>query len=260
MKFTRAGKADEAQLRSLWQETFGDEQPYLDRFFAELFPVCDAFAARENDAVVGMLFCLPQTVCCGEATKKAAYLYAAAVKKEYRMQGVFRRLLEFTAKTLQKRLVYAMYLACETPELAGMYQKLGFWGSELLREKLPLPQSAGEAASVSAVVYAGLRETLLMDQPHIRYDKKFLEFESQLAELYALQTPTLAGCAAVRRLPDGTLLCDELLPDRRILPALASALGEGAILLPSEPPHYLIRMLGDAPSSCRTPYASFFLD
>ena len=80
--------------------------------------------------------------------------------------------------------------------------------------------------------YAGLRETLLGEAAHIRYDKPTLEYAGREDTFYLLDAPGGLGCAAVRRLPDGRLRADELLPDARALPALAAALGEVEIWLP----------------------------
>lgn len=258
MKYTRCGSDDVLQLRRLWKEVFEDSDAFLDLFFERIFPNCDTFAARDGETVIAMLFALPQSICCAEQTKKAAYVYAAAVKKEYRGQGVFRGLMEFCKKKLQNRFASCILLACETAELAEMYRKLGFEGCRMQFEPAALPKANGEAMKIGAVDYAGIRETVLFDTPHVRYDKTLLEFEGVLADFYALQTPTLAGCAAVRKLPDGRLRCDELLPDRRILPALAAALGEKEILLVSEPPRFMLCPLQIQKTDM--PYAAFFFD
>ena len=232
MRYTRAGDADRAALRALWAQAFGDDAATMDAFFDALFPLCDAFAAREGDDVCAMLFCLPQTLVRDGHEEKAAYLYAVATDERWRHRGACRGLLQYAEKKLKSRGVRLLMLAALTPELGEMYEKLGFAGTstKFSPQKLPAPQ--GRAEVVSAVNYAGLRETLLGDTPHIRYDKPTLEYAGQDDTFYLLDAPGTLGCAAVRQLPDGRLRADELLPDARALPALAAALGEADILLP----------------------------
>ena len=232
MRCTRAGDADRAALRALWKQAFGDDDETIDAFFDTLFPLCDAFAVREGGALCAMLFCLPQTLVRDGREERAAYIYAVATDERWRHRGACRGLLQYAEKKLKSRGVVLLMLAALTPELGAMYEKLGFAGAstKFSPQRLPAPQ--GRAEVVSAVGYAGLRETLLGEAAHIRYDKPTLEYAGREDTFYLLDAPGGLGCAAVRRLPDGRLRADELLPDARALPALAAALGEVEIWLP----------------------------
>ena len=232
MRCTRAGDADRAALRALWKQAFGDDDETIDAFFDTLFPLCETFAVREGGALCAMLFCLPQTLVRDGREERAAYIYAVATDERWRHRGACRGLLQYAEKKLKSRGVVLLMLAALTPELGAMYEKLGFAGASTTfsPQKLPAPQ--GRAEVVSAVGYAGLRETLLGEAAHIRYDKPTLEYAGREDTFYLLDAPGGLGCAAVRRLPDGRLRADELLPDARALPALAAALGEVEIWLP----------------------------
>ena len=94
-----------------------------------------------------------------------------------------------------------------------------------------------------------------MSTPPIRYDKPTLEYAGQDDTFYLLDAPGTLGCAAVRKLPDGRLRADELLPDARALPALAAALGETELLLPEA--GFYSRWLDGEQESV---YAAFALD
>ena len=255
MRYTRAGQADIPQLRALWQQAFGDSDAFLDVFFATLFPRCVAFAARDGDTLCAMLYALPQTVLTGKQEAKAAYLYAIATAAACRGRGVCRALMQHAEKQLRSCGVTLLLLAAETPELADMYRRLGYAGSPITFTPQRLPAPAGRAQALSPAEYAGVRETLLMDTPHIRYDKPTLDFVAQDAAYYLLETPQLTGCAAIRRLPGGCLRADECLPDARVLPALSAALGPGEILLPAQ--SFLFRPLDGQKDF---PYAAFPLD
>ena len=255
MRYTRAGESDRAALRALWHQAFGDDEAAMDAFFDTLFPRCDAFAAREAGDVCAMLFCLPQTLVRAGREEKAAYIYAVATDERYRLRGACRGLLQYAEKKLKSRGVVLLMLAALTPELGAMYEKLGFTGASTTfsPQKLPAPQ--GRAEVVRAADYAGLRETLLGDTPHIRYDRPTLEYAGQDDTFYLLDAPGTLGCAAVRKLPDGRLRADELLPDARALPALAAALDKPEILLPEA--GFYSRWLDGTPEAV---YAAFALD
>lgn len=256
MRYTRAGDDDRPALRALWRQAFCDDDTTIDAFFKTLFPVSDAFAARAGDALCAMLFCLPQALVCAEGEQKAAYVYAVATDERYRRQGACRGLLQYAEKKLKSRGVRLLMLAAATPELGAMYEKLGFSGGRAAYAPQMLPLPAGRAEVVSATAYAGLRETLLGDAPHIRYDKPTLEYAALDDTFYLLDAPGALGCAAVRKLPDGRLRADELLPDARVLPALAAALGQTELLLPT--PGFYARWL-DTPTDGAV-YAAFALD
>ena len=253
MNYTKAGTDDIAALRSLWREAFADPDAYTDAFFKTVFPTCDAFCARDGAELTAMLFALPQTVCRAENDEKAAFLYAFAVKKAYQNQGIGTKLLEFAVKNLKKKYVSCIYLACETERLADFYRKRGFYGKNISRKTVLLPPAEGEAAVISAIDYAGLRETLLFDTPHIRHPKPFLDFLSQNAVFYRLQTKNAFGCACTER-ENGRLKITECLPDASILPALAAALGSREAELSDQTAQFLFF------SEKEPPYCAFPLD
>lgn len=248
MKLTRAGSEDVPQLRSLWKEAFGDSDAFLDLFFGAVFPTCDAFCAREEETVCAMLFALPQVLACGEQEEKAAYLYAVATKEAWQKQGLCSKLLQYSVKKLRAKGVFCIYLACHTPALAAFYEKRGFCGKELTETAVSLPKPEGETTVISAVDYAGLRETLLFDSLHIRYPKAAFDL-LQGAVFYRLQTRGTFGCACVE---NGRIL--ECLPDERVLPALAAALGQQPMRMPDGVPQFMV--YEKAPPF----YAAFSLD
>lgn len=235
MRCQKTHADDIPALSRLWTQAFGDTDEEIARFFREAFPHAIGFAARDGETLAGMCFALPQQVVCGEAVYSSAYLYAVATDAAYRGQGVCRALLAFAEKELKKRGIQCLTLVPADEGLAAMYEKMGFSGPLRRERESAAPSSAGQAQPVTPIEYAGLRETLLWDVPHVRYSKVWLDYEALDAEFYALRLGAASGCAAVQRLPDGSARVDELLPDERFLPALAQAVGAERYLLPQEP-------------------------
>ena len=238
MRTRKTTPADIPALKAIWNEAFAEDSGQdIDEFFENLYPNAAGFCAEdEKGDVCAMLFALPQTIVKGEKQLKASYLYAVATRKEHRGKGYCKAVMAYAEKELRKRYVEALLLSPATQALADFYARLGFsrqtGGNKVI---LDCAEEKGQATEIGVQDYAGLRETLLWDVPHVRYSKVWLDYEALDAEFYALRLGAASGCAAVQRLPDGSARVDELLPDERFLPALTQAVGAERYLLPQEP-------------------------
>ena len=224
MRCRRTGPDDIPALTALWREAFGDSEAEIARFFAAVYPSAEGFAAEEDGALASMLFALPVTLAAGQTALPAAYLYAVATLRAFRGRGLAKALMAYAEKRLQKRGARAVLLVPGEPSLVGFYEPLGYgertFLSEQTREAV-CPLGAGR--TVSPAEYAGLRETLLGDAPHVRHPLPQLAYESESKTFFALRMGDRAGCAAAS-CEDGGVTIDELLPDGAMLPALAAAL------------------------------------
>ena len=256
MRYQKTHSDDIPELTRLWKQAFGDSDEDIARFFRDLFPAATGFAARDGEKIAAMCFALPQQLSCGDTVLSAAYLYAVATDEGYRGQGLCRTLLAFAEKELKKRGADAVLLVPADEGLAAMYERLGYHGPARIRKPSEAKEALGTAESVRPVEYAGLRETLLWDVPHVRYGKQLLEYEAGEAQLYALRLGAMPGCAAAVRQDDGTIRVDELLPDARFLPALAQAFGTGTYFLPQEP-YAMCKWLTEPPAGWENIYLSF---
>ena len=72
---------------------------------------------------------------------------------------------------------------------------------------------------MTPVDYAGLRETILYDTPHVRYTLADLRYQASMSGFYRLELGSHYGCACAHVSGD-TLVVDEILPDGSVLPAL----------------------------------------
>lgn len=239
MRTRKTGPDDIPALTALWARAFGDTDAEIGRFFDTAYPESTGFCAEEDGAVVAMLFALPLTLAHDEETQKAAYLYAVATDEAFRGRGICRALMEFAEKTLRKRYLSCLLLVPETEKLAAYYETMGYARQDSCAvQTLRADAPQGAAAVVTPQEYAGLRETLLFDVPHARYSKSQLDYAAEDLDLYRLEQGYAFGCAAVRR--EGQIV-EELLPDARMLPALAAALGAGS---------YPVRMPGRGTMGC----------
>ena len=224
MRCRGTGPDDIPRLTALWREAFGDTDEEIARFFDALFPVCAGFGAEEDGALASMLFALPVTLARGPETKKAAYFYAVATDRAFRGRGLARALMAHAEARLQRRGVSCALLVPGEPSLVRFYEPLGYRQRTFLDEKTAEGvRGRGSAELISSADYAGLRETLLADVPHVRCGLPLLEYERGTRAFYALRLDGKTGCAAAS-MEGGLAVCDELLPDASMLPALMTAL------------------------------------
>lgn len=111
---------EKTELFEIWSDLFGDSDAYISDFYAT-FPIGEnAFVALCGERVVGIVNSLECRALLGTETFNGRYIYALALKKEFRGQGIAKKLLaagegrDFTM------------LVPESPELFEMYDHLGY--------------------------------------------------------------------------------------------------------------------------------------
>ena len=230
MRTRKTTPADIPALREIWAEAFCDTQSEIDEFFQTLYPQAFGFCAEEDGKPVSMLFALPQTIVKGEKQIKSAYLYAVATKKEYRGRGFCRAVIACAEKDLRKRYFEAAILSPASERLADFYAEQGYTRQSSMRKVMvPCNQTSGQATVIGVQDYAGLRETILWDVAHVRYDRAQLEYALDGGACYCLMNGFEMGCAmAQKSSAEGAALVREILPSQNVLPALAEKLGTGA--------------------------------
>lgn len=206
------GVGDIAALRNLWQAAFGDEDAYLDIFFATAFDTNRCLLVEGAEAACYWLDC----TCRG---RKIAYLYAVATAERSRGQGLCRRLLEETKKVLKNQDYAGILLVPGSESLRQMYQKLGFETAAAIRE-LSLPAAApAPLQKLTLAGYCALRETLLPEGAAIE-GAEIMAFLAARAEFYRSGDTV---CACIRE--GSHLYIPELLGDDALAPSIAAALG-----------------------------------
>lgn len=233
MRTRKTAPADIPALKAIWQEAFCDTQAEIDAFFDTLYPAATGFCAEEDGEVLSMLFALPQTIVKGEKQIKSAYLYAIATRAAHRGKGLCRAVMAYAEKELRKRYVEALLLSPASEELARFYAAQGYTRQGGARTVLTACRSvSGQATVIGVQDYAGLRETLLWDTAHVRYDRAQLEYALDGSQCYCLMNGFDMGCAMAKaRGEEGAALVREILPSGNVLPALAEKLGTGEFAL-----------------------------
>lgn len=212
MTIKHPSQEDIPALRDLWQEAFGDEDAYLDAFFANAFAANRCLLVEGAEAACYWLDC----ACRGQ---KTAYLYAVATAKRSRGQGLCRGLLEEIKKVLKNQDYAGILLVPGSESLRRMYQKLGFETATAVRE-LSLPAAAPvPLQKLTLAGYCALRETLLPEGAAIE-GAEIMAFLATRAEFYRSGDTV---CACIREVSH--LYIPELLGDDALASSIAAALG-----------------------------------
>ena len=239
-------------LRQLWKEAFGDNDLFLDAFFAGGFSPRRCRCITVGDTVAAALYWFDVT--CDSS--RFAYLYAVATAKAHRGQGLCAALLEDTQALLTELGYDGILLVPENESLSRMYEKFGYIPCTAVDT---FTATAGEEAAalreVGAAEFARLRRQLLPQGAVIQ--------EGELLAFLATQSHFWAGedWLAVGQVYDGKLVCAEFLGNRDAAGGLLRALAvpEGTFRTPgeTEPFGWFLPLRGDC---ARPTYLGLALD
>ena len=97
--------ADESMreaLRQLWHECFGDNNDYVDLYFAQHDIARHTMVFIDGETPVSMLSLLPMTVVTRAGILPARYIYAVATKASHRGRGISTKMLEAAHKHMRQ--------------------------------------------------------------------------------------------------------------------------------------------------------------
>lgn len=146
--------ANIAELRTLWQEAFEDNDDYLDLFFSTAYSEKRSMAAFIGDELAGALYWFD----CELENKKTAYIYAVATAKCHRSKGVCAALMAHTHLFLKENGYSLAILVPSEASLFTFYGKIGYKTCGFINELKP-QNCAGNAqtSKVSPEEYFSLR-------------------------------------------------------------------------------------------------------
>lgn len=110
------------ELKRIWQICFGDDQDYIELYFAHRFRREEMLVYVVDGRPVSMLSLLPAELYTGGAAQPMRYVYAVATLPEYRRRGFARILLEEGRRQTGEPLA----LVPASKELWDYYGRLGF--------------------------------------------------------------------------------------------------------------------------------------
>ena len=204
------------ELKKLWKLAFGDEDAFIDCFFANGFSQSRCRCITEDATVTAALYWFSMEY----GNQKIAYLYGVATHPEYRGQGLCRRLMEDTHRHLATLGYHSVLLVPQTEALRGMYRGMGYRDCTAMTEffctdgPYPVPMHA-----IDALEYADLRRAHLPEGSVIQEGSN-LDFLSAYARFHKGMDFIMASYTQ-----DEKLFALEFLGNREAAPGILCALG-----------------------------------
>ena len=191
MRLRKTNLDDLPQLKALWALGFGDTEQEIEAFFAISYPAATGFCAEEDGRLIAAAYALPQEVAWGEKNCRTAYLYAVTTHPDFRKRGICAKLLAYAEKELTKRYFDCLTLVPATDALRSYYASLGFVSQNTaFFDEGGAPEARGVCEVLTPAEYAGLRETVLYDLPHVRYGLSDLRYQASMSGFYRLRLRT----------------------------------------------------------------------
>lgn len=95
---------EHGRTRKLWEEVFSeDTKEFLDYYYSYKIADNEIYVIEIDEKIVSMLHLNPYVVRIGQRLEPIHYIVAVATKKEYRSQGMMRRLLTKAMEDMKRR-------------------------------------------------------------------------------------------------------------------------------------------------------------
>lgn len=228
---------DVEKLKALWLENFEDEENFVNQFFRMLKDTGTGLVAEIDGTIAGAAYvlCGQELILpsCGEKEHApvCGYIYAVAVNKNYRHNGIGGALVKAAAEKAREREAEIITILPAEESLYGWYEKLIGVKCALYRKKQIIKSAPLELyMPLSSTEYMLWRENLLKDRPHLHLSDFSLELERIMCVengggFYA------AGCGIAAAYKDGEkgiireLICADESQRRIVAASIGTALG-----------------------------------
>ena len=215
MKIDFPTPSQNGQMVALWQEAFGDSLEFIEGFFCTGYSPARCRCMTIDGTVVAGLYWLDAEM----DGLRYAYLYAVAVSKSHRGQGLGRILMEDTRKHLAYRGYDGILLYPQNDGLRTMYEKMGYqtcthvsrFTCRAAEEPVPLRR-------IDRDEYAALRRTYL-PQGSVLQENENIAYLEMMAFFYAGEDFLLAAS-----IEGQALYTPELLGNTSAAPGILAAL------------------------------------
>lgn len=204
------------QLKALWQTAFGDDEAFIDSFFATAYAPSRCRCATVGEDVAAALYWFDVT-CDGQ---RMAYIYAVATAPEHRGKGLCRALMADTHDHLALRGYKGVLLVPEGDALRRMYGNFGYRDCTTIREfvcaagDIPAPMHR-----IDREEFARRRQSLAPAGTVLQEDENLLYLERQAAFYTGM------GFLAVVHQEGDALFCPEILGNPDMAPRILRSLG-----------------------------------
>lgn len=126
LKLLHGSKKLLPSMKTLWRDTFGDSDEFIDLFFTKFYKPRKAFLRFDGDELVSMLFYMDLKVKFDGRSFKTAYLYGVATKLSERRQGHFTTLHNALLDELKEKKYDLIVTIPQNESLFSFYKDIGY--------------------------------------------------------------------------------------------------------------------------------------
>lgn len=119
-------KENEKELKHLFKEVFNEEDDFIEVIFAKKLSKSDIFAIKQKNKIVAFAYGISFNYKTDKILKKCIYIYGVGVRKEYRGQGMARKIMNEIDEFYKDKNISFLYLVPATKLLFSMYEKMGY--------------------------------------------------------------------------------------------------------------------------------------
>lgn len=220
--FTAASEKRADEIAELWRESFDDSEEFISLFMSKVFPCKKTYIAEISGKAVSMATAFECELIVADDVYSCIYLYGVCTKIEYRRRGISTLLLKYIAEHYSDRELFILRPASE--ELFSHYEKtLGAREAFFTRktEYTAKKQAVLPVNKISAEKYTVLRESLLTDIPHIRWNFTDTAFAAEIFKqdgggLYSVGDGFASLSIAGNSINVAELITGEMRPDKYV--------------------------------------------
>jgi len=204
------------QLRSLWQNAFGDTDAFLDSFYRTAYAPDRCRCVLIDDEIAAVLYWID----CTLEEQKLAYIYAVVTHPAHRGKGLCRMLMADTHGLLASRGYALALLVPQKESLRKMYAGMGYESFGGLAElSCTASDSPVPLRALGPAEFAALRRSMIPEGSVIQ-EGEGLAFLAQQLQFYAGDDFLLAAYGE-----KDMLTGVELLGNSDAAPGILNALG-----------------------------------
>ena len=216
MTIDRPTATDEAALKELWKEAFGDTDDFINLFFRLAYSESNALCVYDNGILAAALYWFDGYI----ENKKVAYIYGVATKKSQRGKGFSSSLIKRTHDLLISCGYEASLLVPADEGLFRFYGKLGYISCcPIDCREYTASKDDSDIQKIGAEEYLRLRKAYL-PQNTLIFDNQRLEFLASINDFYKNDNFILAKNTAYDAL---TII--EFFGDKTYIPSVINTLG-----------------------------------
>lgn len=228
---------DQDRMKALWKICFGDEERYIDGFFARGCTPDQGRVLEAGGEIRSMLLPFSQEIVAPDGTAlPVSYIYAFCTHPDDQGRGFGRRLLAWTEQRASRLGKRGVIMVPGAPALYDFYKTLGYRSGFSIREQV-ISREKGKAplwvTTCTLEEYRQRRTQCLQGRWWVRYPGQSGTWQAQLCRdsgggLYRVGD----GLAAVERW-NGAIVVKELLsrcPQQAVQSLLAQLDGSRALV------------------------------